>query len=545
MPARLRFIVALALSGLFVTAGAVAAQPYAYVLTQRDDPATPENRGIQSIVVFDAATNTRVTSVDAGLGCQCVMPDGIAIARDGSEVYAVNEVEQSVTIMATATNTVVTTLGSAIIGNDPAGIVVSPDNGRLYVLNGSGVTGVTVVDRASRTRVTKVPLGVVQARGIDVAPDGTRIYVSTYGSNSVKVIDAGSLTVIGTIPVASLPMGVAVSPGGQFVYTAAFLADAVSVASTVSGAVVATPTVGTRPRDVRVSPTGHRVYAVNGWNSTVSSIDPATHLVTGTISGVVAPASLDFTADGSKALVVGASSFVVVETATNTVQTTVPLPQADGQAAAIVTTPPPFTPPPNPPPTGLTVASVAGNLVTLRWTAPVGSTPNGYVVEGGVTPGQVLASLPTGTTETSYRFTAPSGAFHVRVHALTPAGRSPASNEVPLLVNVAAPPSAPVGLLGLVDGTRLSLAWQGTFGGGRPPDTGSTSVVTPRPRCRWVPARRSFAGVPAGTYTLTVRALNAAGVSDPSNAVSLTFPGACSARQEAPPAPSVRAAAAT
>jgi hypothetical protein len=43
-----------------------------------------------------------------------------------------------------------------------------------------------------------------------------------------------------------------------------------------------------------------------------------------------------------------------------------------------------------------------------------------------------------------------------------------------------------------------------------------------------------FAGVPAGTYTLSVRATNAAGSSPPSNSVTLSFPGACSGAPLAP-----------
>jgi predicted phage tail protein len=37
----------------------------------------------------------------------------------------------------------------------------------------------------------------------------------------------------------------------------------------------------------------------------------------------------------------------------------------------------------------------------------------------------------------------------------------------------------------------------------------------------------SYSGVPAGTYTFTLRAQNATGVSDPSNPVTLVFPGGC------------------
>jgi predicted phage tail protein len=41
----------------------------------------------------------------------------------------------------------------------------------------------------------------------------------------------------------------------------------------------------------------------------------------------------------------------------------------------------------------------------------------------------------------------------------------------------------------------------------------------------------SYAGVPAGSYTFSVRARNATGVSAPSNAVTLTFPGPCAAAE--------------
>ena len=40
--------------------------------------------------------------------------------------------------------------------------------------------------------------------------------------------------------------------------------------------------------------------------------------------------------------------------------------------------------------------------------------------------------------------------------------------------------------------------------------------------------------MPAGTYTLSLRATNAAGVSASSNAVTLTFPGGCSGAPQPP-----------
>ena len=188
------------------------------------------------------------------------------------------------------------------------------------------------------------------------------------------------------------------------------------------------------------------------------------------------------------------------------------------------------------PPTGLYAESIAGNVVTLRWTPPAfGLTPDNYVLEGGVNPGAVLASIPTGSAAPTYTFVAPTGAFHVRMHTASGASRSAASNEIRIFVNVPQPPSAPANLLGMVNGNAVALAWKNTFAGGAPASlvldvTGSLTTTIPLGLANGF----SFAGVPPGTYTLSLRALNGAGASPSSNAVTLTFPGACSGVPQAP-----------
>lgn len=179
-------------------------------------------------------------------------------------------------------------------------------------------------------------------------------------------------------------------------------------------------------------------------------------------------------------------------------------------------------------PTGLRVHAMAGHLVTLRWTVPVGSAPTGFVLEGGINPGEVLASLPTGSADPTFTFTSPTGSFYVRVHALNGTVRSAASNEIRIHVNLPVPPSAPDNLLGLVNGSTLALAWVNTYAGGAPTSlvldvTGA--LVTSLPL--GLADSFSFVGVPAGTYALALRAQNAAGTSPPSDAVTLTFPGPC------------------
>ena len=188
------------------------------------------------------------------------------------------------------------------------------------------------------------------------------------------------------------------------------------------------------------------------------------------------------------------------------------------------------------PPEGLITSSVVGNVVTLRWAPPsAGPTPTGFVLEGGLHPGEVLASIPTGGAAPTFTFAAPIGSFYVRIHGLNSTARSAASNEIRIHVNVPVAPSAPSNLLGLVNGSTLALAWTNTYAGGAPTSlvldvTGAITTSVPL----GLTDTFNFAGVPAGTYTLSLRAQNAAGSSPSSNAVTLTFPGLCSGPPDPP-----------
>jgi hypothetical protein len=180
-------------------------------------------------------------------------------------------------------------------------------------------------------------------------------------------------------------------------------------------------------------------------------------------------------------------------------------------------------------PSDLVVSSVTGNVVTLAWKKGAGSTPTGYLIEGGITPGSVLGSLRTESPATTFTFTAPSGMFFIRLHALLNNFRSAASNEIQLVVDAAVVPSAPANVLGMVNGSSAALSWTNTFSGGAPTAVqlnvaGTQTGSFPVGMVETV----SVGGVPGGTYTFTLTASNAAGVSPPSTAVTLTIPGGCS-----------------
>ncbi len=89
------------------------------------------------------------------------------------------------------------------------------------------------------------------------------------------------------------------------------------------------------------------------------------------------------------------------------------------------------------PPANLT-ASIVGNTVTLQWSIPAGAgPPTGYVLEGGLAPGEVLQSMPIQGATQTFTFTAPTGAFFIRLHATMSGIRSLASNEIQIRVGPA------------------------------------------------------------------------------------------------------------
>jgi hypothetical protein len=186
------------------------------------------------------------------------------------------------------------------------------------------------------------------------------------------------------------------------------------------------------------------------------------------------------------------------------------------------------------PPTGLTVSGLDGSTVTLTWRAPlIGPAPTSYVLEGGVRPGEVLATIPIAGTVPTFTFQAPPGAFYIRLRTVSGAGTSRPSGEIRLYVGAYSGPTAPRSLTAYGNGSSVVLNWRNTFGGGEP--AGIVVDVTQNgARVASIPMRLtsawSYDAVPAGTFGFTVRATNASGTSGSSNSVTLTFPlSGCSA----------------
>ncbi|MCC7301292.1 MAG: YncE family protein [Bacteroidia bacterium] len=97
----------------------------------------------------------------------------------------------------------------------PIQMYPSPDGQRIYVCDQGIVNGnpssnkLYVINTSTNTVTNTVTVGN-GAHGVVTNSDGTRIFVTNLKDNSVSVVDAQSLTVIGTVPVGEKPNGISV-----------------------------------------------------------------------------------------------------------------------------------------------------------------------------------------------------------------------------------------------------------------------------------------------------------------------------------------------
>ena len=142
--------------------------------------------------------------ISVGLGL------GTAATEAQTRAYVTNSQDNTVSVIDTATNTVVATVP---VGVNPSGIAITPDGTRAYTANGfTGASNtVSVMETATNTVVATITVGEGPS-WVAITPDGTRAYVTDFGFGSVSVIDTATNTVDELIRVIGGPVGVAFTP---------------------------------------------------------------------------------------------------------------------------------------------------------------------------------------------------------------------------------------------------------------------------------------------------------------------------------------------
>ncbi|HEX2393008.1 MAG TPA: beta-propeller fold lactonase family protein [Solirubrobacterales bacterium] len=316
---KLGFLTALGALCLLGASAPGASAYLAYVANHRD--------GIVSVI------NTQTNQVVSGPGGIKVgqEPAGVAITPDGRFAYVANFRDGSVSVINTENNQVVSGPDGIKVGNGPIGIAITPDGHLAYVAN-FGDGSVSMINTQTN-QVVSGPDGIEVGDGpeqIAITPDGHFAYVTNLVGDSVSVINTQTNQVVSGldgIKVGNAPIGLAITPDGHFAYVPNVGEDSVSVIDTQTNQVISGPggiKVGKEPAGVAITPDGRFAYVTDRREDSVSVIDTQTNQVISGPDGIDVggePEEIAITPDGHFAYVANfrEGSVSVINTQTNQV----------------------------------------------------------------------------------------------------------------------------------------------------------------------------------------------------------------------------------
>jgi YVTN family beta-propeller protein len=160
-------------------------------------------------------------------------------------------------------------------------IAITADGDTLLVVNPDS-NSLSLVDLGTLVAVTEIPVGL-DPRTVAVAPltddDGRRAYVANRGSDSVSVVDLDTRNVIAEVAVGDRPYGVVVSPDGARLYVAEQGVDRVRFLDTASLSTMAVLPTHDRPSGLAISDDGQTLYVTHLLTNIVSVINTRLHIV--------------------------------------------------------------------------------------------------------------------------------------------------------------------------------------------------------------------------------------------------------------------------
>lgn len=309
----------LTILGAFACGRREAPPPQAGSAPAAATPAAPgliayvSNEVSQDLTVISTATDSVIATISLGARVRGVhvSPDGryVYVALSGSprcppsmsdadcEKLPVDKKKDGVAQIDVATHQVVRTMPG---GSDPEQFALSPDGSRLYVSNEDAATA-SILEPATGKLVATVPVGT-EPEGVSVSPDGKLVFVTGETSNNITALDPQTGKILFHVTVDKRPRDLAFLPDGSRLYVSAEVGGTVSVIDMAKReriAVIPMPE-GSRPMGVKVAPDGKRVYVATGRHGTVEVIDPATNAIVGSVKVGTRPWGLALTPDGKK-----------------------------------------------------------------------------------------------------------------------------------------------------------------------------------------------------------------------------------------------------
>lgn len=271
---------------------------------------------------LSASASIDVLAVTATASTGTSNPWSIAMSPTGGFAVAGHYNVGTVTVISTSTDTSVASI--AVL--DSLGSTISKNGAYALVCSTAGVYRINLSTN-SITATVPVPSGY--AYGVDISPDQSFAYVTTWGDErGVARLDLATNTWTHKMPFPGTGGGgtiVRIAPNGSFAYAIDTVNANLHRIDTASNTIVATTPIASA-YGVEISPDSTYAY-VTARNGFVHRVDTSTNAVVASISTPGDAVGLDISSDGSFAYSAHPDANVVrrIDTATNTVTATVPI----------------------------------------------------------------------------------------------------------------------------------------------------------------------------------------------------------------------------
>ncbi|MBN8886745.1 MAG: YncE family protein [Rudaea sp.] len=318
--------------GIWFSVGTAFAAPYSYVVNYTDSTVSVIDQSTNKVVTT-VPTRVAATTTDPAKPGIGVNPVGIAINPAGTRVYVVNfgdstdtKTPGTVSVIdstnpAAANPAIVTTI---TVGIRPQIIAINPAGTTAYVTNTVDNT-LSAINLATNTVTATIKVGGYPV-GVAFTPDGTKAYVTLADKSRVAVIDAVNNAALSTIALSySNPIGIVIDPAGKFAYVSDYAfgdygqKGAVSVIDLAAGVETTAIPVGAGPNAIAISSDGVTVYVANYYDGTLSLISTATKAVTALVGIGINPSGISLDSTGTYAYVsiAGGGSVAIVDLSVN------------------------------------------------------------------------------------------------------------------------------------------------------------------------------------------------------------------------------------
>jgi YVTN family beta-propeller protein len=249
-------------------------------------------------------------------------PEGLVVSPDGRTLYVADQSSHILSVVDVATRKVT----AVKLRNTPRFVTTSRDGKLVFVsmyetdLSGSGVA---VVDAKTLKVVRNLQTGT-QPYALSIGPDG-KLWVPIHSEGLVEIYDPGTMSPDGLVDTPHNPHAVGFASDLMRAFTPDHESNKVSAIDMNTGKVIRSMTVAEAPHSLAVSPDGRRVLVASFGANSAQLIDAATLQVSAPVKVGQQPQSTAYAADGGHGYIVdeGSDSISVLDGHTGKVTATV------------------------------------------------------------------------------------------------------------------------------------------------------------------------------------------------------------------------------